>query len=125
VRPDLLAERYVKSKHAARARAAALVQRVPSLASVLIARGARRVVLFGSLATKAEPHAETDVDFCVEGLSERDAGRAALDLEELAGARVDIVCWEFASPAFKRMIQDRCCDVTSEAEELLRRRVAG
>jgi predicted nucleotidyltransferase len=35
--------------------------------------GARRVVLFGSLASGAEPHAGTDIDLCVEGVSERDA----------------------------------------------------
>ncbi len=113
---DLLAERYAERKRAAAERAEALRRRVPALASSLVAWGAQRVVLFGSLSSGAEPHAGTDIDLCVEGVSERDAARFALDLAAKAGCRVGIVCWEWASPELRHMIQAYGRDVTGLAE---------
>jgi predicted nucleotidyltransferase len=69
---DLLAERIATRDRAARDRADALRVRLPSCARRLRARGATRVVLFGSLVTEAPLHASTDVDLAVWGLSERD-----------------------------------------------------
>jgi predicted nucleotidyltransferase len=110
---DLLAERYAERRRAAAERAEALRRRIPALASSLVEWGARRVVLFGSLSSGAEPHAGTDVDLCVEGVSERDAARFALDLAGSAGCRVGIVCWESASPELRHMIETYGRDVTS------------
>jgi predicted nucleotidyltransferase len=122
---DLLTERYAERKRAATARASALRDRVPALVSRLVAQGATRVVLFGSLASGAEPHAGTDVDLCVEGLSERDAARTSLELELVAGARVDVVCWEFASAELRQMIEAYGRDVTTDRAENWPQHVAG
>jgi predicted nucleotidyltransferase len=102
-----LVERIAHRQDEARARADALRTRVPMLASRLRALGATRVRLFGSLATHAEPHAATDIDLCVEGLDDSAAGDARLDLEPLAGTRVDVVCWESASECLRaRIVRD-------------------
>ena len=71
---------------------------MPDAARLLRQRGASRVVLFGSLATGAPPHERTDVDLAVWGLSERAALDVVLDLEDLFGASVDLVCVETATP---------------------------
>ena len=99
-----LVERIARRQDDARARADALRARVPLLASRLRALGATRVRLFGSLATRAEPHAATDIDLCVEGLDESAAGDALLDLELLAGTRVDIVRWEAATERLRERV---------------------
>jgi predicted nucleotidyltransferase len=93
---DLLAERIATRDRAARDRADALRVRLPSCARRLRARGATRVVLFGSLVTDAPLHASTDVDLAVWGLSERDVVDLALDLEDDLGAAVDLVRAESA-----------------------------
>jgi predicted nucleotidyltransferase len=96
---DLLAERIATRDRAARDRAEALRVRLPSCVRRLRARGATRVVLFGSLATGAPLHAATDVDLAVWGLSERDVLDLALDLEDDLGASVDLVRVESAGPS--------------------------
>ncbi len=62
------------------------------------------MILFGSLATGAEPHDGTDIDLCVEGLTQADAERAALGLG-LGVGPVDIVRWETAPPAMRALIE--------------------
>ncbi len=114
---DLLAERYAQRARSAAARAERLRAAVPALASCLVARGARRVVLFGSLASGAEPHAGTDVDLCVEGLGWRALASIALDLETMAGGPVDLVCWEDASLDLRRVIETTGLDVTPALPE--------
>jgi len=101
---DPLEARIARAQEAARERAASLRACVPALAAHLFARGARRVVLFGSLASGATAHAETDVDLCVEGLAEESLGDAALELVERAGADVDLVRWEDASPRLRARV---------------------
>jgi predicted nucleotidyltransferase len=93
---DLLAARIADRLHAQHARADGLRARLPACARLLRARGATRVVLFGSLATGATPHEATDVDLAVWGLSEEVARDVILDLEELVGAAVDLVPMESA-----------------------------
>lgn len=90
-------------------------QVVPALAAELCARGATRVSLFGSLATGAPPHDGTDVDLCVEGLSDRAAALAALDLEAAFNIPVRIVCWEFASEPLRELIRTYGEDVSVPA----------
>jgi predicted nucleotidyltransferase len=88
---DPLVERIAHAQRMARDRAARLRALVPALARELTERGATRVRLFGSLATGAEPHAATDVDLCVEGMDETAFVEAALCVERIAAARVDVV----------------------------------
>jgi len=70
---------------------------LPDAAERLRSRGARRVIVFGSLATGAEPHETTDVDLAVEGLDESAIGEATFELEAMFGAKVDLVAIERAS----------------------------
>lgn len=94
---DLLVARYVARQADARRRAEHLRGLVPAMGRALSARGASRVVLFGSLARGDEPHGETDVDLAVWGLSLGELCDAAGELSELAGARVDLVPAEWMS----------------------------
>lgn len=86
------------------ARARALREAVPRLARELRRRGARRITLFGSLATGAQPHAETDIDLCVEGLGQAEAERAELDLTS-AQTPLHLVRWETAPPELRAIIE--------------------
>jgi predicted nucleotidyltransferase len=60
----------------------------------LRARGATRVVLFGSLARGDEPRARTDVDLAVWGLDLGELYGAMDDLGRMTGAKVDLVMGE-------------------------------
>ena len=100
---DLLARRVAERIDAALVHAERLRGAVPLLARGLRERGATRVVLFGSLASGAPPHEGTDIDLCVEGLSQAEIERAALDLAEHVAA-VDLVRWETASPELRAVV---------------------
>jgi len=102
--PISLVERIARRQEDARLRADALRACVPTLARRLRVLGATRVRLFGSLATHAQPHAATDIDLCVDGLDDFAAGEAILELEPMAGARVDVVRWEGASDRLRARI---------------------
>jgi predicted nucleotidyltransferase len=47
-----------------------------------------------SLATGAEPHADSDIDLAVAGLDDDAIAEVTLELEALAGVRVDLVALE-------------------------------
>ena len=102
---DPLEARISARQASARARAERLRGQVPWLARELLLRGARRVRLFGSLATEAEPHAATDIDLAVEGMDEAAAADALVELEATLGASVDLVRWEAASERVRRAIE--------------------
>lgn len=101
---DLLAERFARRDEAARVRAAALRAMLPALATRLYARGARRVIAFGSLVTGRKPHLETDIDLAVEGLTESELGEVALELMETTPAPIDLVRIEGASETLRARI---------------------
>jgi len=103
--PDPLVDRIARAQREARTRSERLRALVPEMAAVLRGRGARRVWLFGSLVTGAQPHAGTDVDLCVEGLDDPSIADATLALEELALARVDLVRWEAASARMRGRVE--------------------
>jgi predicted nucleotidyltransferase len=68
--------------------------------------GARRVILFGSLAGQAPWHAQSDVDLAVEGLAPTaffDAYSACRDLLP-QGAELDLVALEKVSPEMRARI---------------------
>jgi predicted nucleotidyltransferase len=68
--------------------------------------GARRVILFGSLAGQAPWHAQSDVDLAVEGLAPTaffDAYSACRDLLP-QGAELDLVSLEKVSPEMRARI---------------------
>jgi predicted nucleotidyltransferase len=84
-----------------------LLERVREAAAVLKARfGARRVVLFGSLAHAAWFMPDSDVDLAVEGLAGDDYWRAWRLVEEIIGDRpVDLIEIEMVGESLKRAIQ--------------------
>ena len=77
---------------------------------VLVAYGARRVWLFGSLAA-GHPKPDSDVDLAAEGLPAGVYFKALADLMGLFQAPVDLVRWEDAPES----LRDR---VVSEGREL-------
>ena len=80
----------------ARARAA-----VPPVVDLLVAQGATRVWLIGSLA-HARFDVNSDVDFMVSGLSEPQAFKAARMAYNLTGVTVDVIRTEDLSPDWRR-----------------------
>jgi predicted nucleotidyltransferase len=84
-----------------------LLERVREAAAALKARyGARRVVLFGSLAHAAWFMPDSDVDLAVEGLEGDDYWRAWRLVEEIIGDRpVDLIEIEMVGESLKRAIQ--------------------
>ena len=84
-----------------------LLDRVREAASMLKTRfGARRVVLFGSLAHVAWFVPDSDVDLAVEGLAGDAYWRAWRLVEEIIGDRpVDLIEIETAGGALQRAIQ--------------------
>ncbi len=91
---------------AERVKREALLQRVAKAATLLKAKfGAKRVVLFGSLAHKAWFVSNSDVDLAVEGLS-GDYWQAWRSVEEIINDRqVDLIEIESASNALRKAIQ--------------------
>lgn len=91
---------------AERAKQEALLQRVAKAATLLKTKfGARRVVLFGSLAHKAWFVPNSDVDLAVEGLT-GDYWQAWRSVEEIIEDRqVDLIEIESASNALRKAIQ--------------------
>ena len=84
-----------------------LLQRVRDAATLLHKRfGARRVVLFGSLAHAAWFHPQSDVDIAVEGLA-GDAYWKAWQLleDQIPDRSVDLVEIETAGDSLRRAIQ--------------------
>ena len=113
---DPLVDRIARRQAADRARAQRLRALIPVVASVLRARGATRVVLFGSLATGAEPHAASDVDLAIVGLSDDAIADATLEIEAITGAKVDLVGLETASPSLVRRIAEDGIEVPRVAD---------
>ena len=86
----------------------AVRERLPEAVRLLVDRhGARRVVLFGSLATGLFHHARSDVDFAVLGLDFAALADARRDVEAVLGREVDLVALEDASPALCREVAER------------------
>src|SRR5712691_2284877 len=94
-------ERRSVADRDAEARALALVG---SFAMILRAAGARRIVLFGSLALKTFG-ARSDIDLAVSGLSE--ASLARFEREFTLGAQrpVDLINLDRVTPAFRTHIE--------------------
>lgn len=113
---DPLAARIAARAAAAEARANRLREAVPALARELVERGATRVVLFGSLASGAAPHMETDIDLCVEGLTLADAERAELELTG-PDTPIHVVRWEAASPELRSIIETYGIVLTGDTRE--------
>jgi predicted nucleotidyltransferase len=81
---------------AARSRAEAIVARLPDARRILIdVHGARRVTLFGSLAS-GDPLADSDVDLAVDGLRPAAYFAALADVTATLECTVDLVRTESA-----------------------------
>lgn len=87
-----------------RARSERLRAHLSRSAQALKARGARRVVLFGSLAG-TEPGPEADVDLAVEGLQAAAYMEALSEQMSLFGTRVDLVRLEEAPASLRDRIE--------------------
>ncbi len=109
-------ERYrAAARHRAAASAAAadvtaqdeLLKRVHSAAETLRTRyGAKRVILFGSLAHAAWYVADSDVDLAVEGLAGDTIWQAWRDAEEIIGDRpVGLIEMETARESLRNAIE--------------------
>jgi uncharacterized protein len=84
-------------------RAERLLQSSQRAREVLMAFGARRVWLFGSLATgHAKP--DSDVDLAAEGLPADIYFKALADLMGLFQAPVDLVRWEDAPESLRNRV---------------------
>ena len=88
---------------AAGARARRLRAKLSSATEILRAAGARRVWLFGSLAS-GMPHAMSDVDLAVDGLSSATYFDVLASLMTLFGTRVDLVTLEDAPGSLRERI---------------------
>lgn len=84
-----------------------LLKRVRSAAAALKTRyGAKRVILFGSLAHEAWYRADSDVDLAVEGLARDTIWQAWRAVEEIIGDRpVDLVEVETARESLRSAIE--------------------
>lgn len=84
-----------------------LLKRVRSAAATLKTRyGAKRVILFGSLAHEAWYDADSDVDLAVEGLAGDTIWQAWRVVEEIIGDRpVDLVEVETARESLRNAIE--------------------
>lgn len=101
---DGLRARGREIESARAARAATLRSRLPGLVRYLVDElGARRVFLFGSLAS-GQVHERSDIDLAVEGVPLEGYWRALVRLSDLAGASVDLVLLEDASPSLRRRV---------------------
>ncbi|RLB47437.1 MAG: nucleotidyltransferase domain-containing protein [Deltaproteobacteria bacterium] len=85
-------------------RASRLRARLPEAAEMLRARGAERVLLFGSLAEGHSGRA-SDVDLAVEGLDPKHYFACLADLMALFGGPVDLVRLEEASPSLRDRVE--------------------
>ena len=96
--PDLTAAEQLERE--------ALLHRVAEAATLLKTQfGARRIVLFGSLAHNAWFVPDSDVDLAVEGLK-GDFWQAWRQVEEIVGDRqVDLIEIEIASNSLQRAIR--------------------
>lgn len=84
-----------------------LLKRVRNAAATLMTRyGAKRVILFGSLAHEAWYSADSDVDLAVEGLSSDTYWQAWRAVEEIIGDRpVDLIEVESARESLRSAIE--------------------
>lgn len=66
--------------------------------------GARRVILFGSVARQRRLRPDSDIDLAVEGMSTDDFYRIVGDLRTSQGRGVDLLRLETARESFRKVI---------------------
>ena len=86
-------------------RAARFRKSLPRAAEILRACGAKRILLFGSLA-EGSPCRESDVDLAVEGLSPDRYFEALGQLMALFRGPVDLVLLEQAGPSLQERVEE-------------------
>ena len=84
-------------------RAERLLQSSQRAREILIAYGARRVWLFGSLVA-GQPKVDSDVDLAAEGVPTGIYFKALADLTGLFQAPVDLVRWEDAPESLRHRV---------------------
>ncbi len=69
--------------------------------------GARRVVLYGSLARRDFFHSRSDIDLAIAGVAPRDFWRAWSALDTIGGSfEIDLIAIEDASPALRLQLEE-------------------
>jgi len=101
---DRLTERIAEMDRAAQARAERVRSRLASVACLLHQKGARRIWLFGSMASGGHPHGDSDVDLFVEGLPALGLIRTLLEVEQVLGVEVDLIRLEESSDSLRARI---------------------
>jgi predicted nucleotidyltransferase len=100
----ILADREAHRRSANTRRWRRVEERLGEAARRLVAEhGARRVILFGSLAW-AEPHPHSDVDVAVEGLGPERFFVARAELERTLEEPVDLITLEGCSATLRERI---------------------
>ncbi|GMV38699.1 MAG: hypothetical protein AMXMBFR64_04150 [Myxococcales bacterium] len=79
--------------------------RLPGVVEVLVALGARRVILFGSLRT-GRLHDRSDIDVAVDGVPADRYWEALWRCAEVAGRHVDLVLLSEASDSLRERIAE-------------------
>ena len=93
-----LVRMFAERRAADEAAIAAVRAELPRVVTLLVEKfGARRVVLFGSLASGLFHHAQSDVDLAVEGLSFAALAAAEGEVQPILDRKVDLVPIEAAS----------------------------
>ena len=87
---DRLTDRIAEMDRAAQVRAKRVRSLLASVARLLRQKGARRIWLFGSMASGGHPHGDSDVDLVVEGLPAVGLIRTMLEVEQVLGVEVDL-----------------------------------
>lgn len=100
-----VARRAGERRERIEARRKRLLDVLPSLVRALLARGARRVWLFGSLAWGAV-HEQSDIDVAVEGLSSNVLLAAQGELLLLSPCGVDLIRLEEAPGTLAERIRE-------------------
>jgi predicted nucleotidyltransferase len=100
----LFAARARASSERSHERRSRALASLPRLVAALVARGAHRVWLFGSLAW-GTPHEASDIDLAVEGLPRDDLFHAMGELLAVAPVSVDLVRIEEAPPGLVRRVR--------------------
>jgi predicted nucleotidyltransferase len=70
-------------------------------AAALYGRGAKRVWLFGALASGHSPDGRSDLDLAVEGIPTNRLRSISTELDHMMGLKVDVVDWNTAPPRLR------------------------
>lgn len=83
---------------------------------LVIQHGAKRVILFGSVARKRRVRRESDIDLAVEGMPLDNFYKIVGDLRASDGRQVDLVRYEALRESFKKVITAEGVELAHDSE---------